>query len=136
KTTNDLVAAAKAKPQTVNIAAVNAFQQVVVASFEKAADVKVNVVYYKGTGPALNDVMGNQIDGMVGYPAESIGAVNAGKARALAIVGRKRNPFLAQTPTMQEAGVPVPELLVWGGIFAPTGTPRDVVEWLNRHFVA
>lgn len=136
KTTKDLVAAAKAKPQSVNIAAVNAFQQVVVASFEKAANVKLNVVYYKGTGLALNDVMGNQIDGMVGYPSESIGAVTAGKAQALAIVGRKRNEFLAQTPTMQEAGIPVPELLVWGGVFAPAGTPPDVVAWLNKHFVA
>ncbi len=136
KTAQDMVAAAKAKPGTVSIAAVNAFQQMVVASFEKAANVKLNMVYYKGTALALNDVMGNQIDSMVGYPAESMPSVEAGKSRALAIVGKQRNPFMAQTPTMAESGVPVPDLVVWGGIFAPAGTPPAVVELLNKQFVA
>jgi tripartite-type tricarboxylate transporter receptor subunit TctC len=62
--------------------------------------------------------------------------VDGGKARALAIVGKQRNSFMPQTPTMQEAGVPVPDLVVWGGIFAPAATPQPIVELLNRQFVA
>jgi tripartite-type tricarboxylate transporter receptor subunit TctC len=136
KSLKDLTAAARARPGTVSIAAVNAFQQVVVAAFERAANVKLNPIYYKGTALALNDVLAGQINGMVGYPAESLPNVSAGKARALAIVGAQRNPFMADVPTTTEAGLPVPDLVVWGAIFAPTGTPVAVVEQLNREIVA
>ena len=132
----DLVATAKAKPATVNIAAVNAFQQVVLSSFARSADVKLNIIYYKGTALAMNDLMGGQIDAMVGYPAESMAAVVSGKARALAIVGSKRNEFMTDTPTTSDIGIPVPELVVWGAVFAPTGTPMPIVEALNREIVA
>ncbi len=130
-TVADLVAAAKAKPGTVNWSQVNAFQQVVLASFEKVAGVSLNVVPYKGTALAMNDVLGGQIDGMVGYPAEAMVQVNAGKARALALGGSRRNPFMPNTPTLGETGYPL-DLVVWGALFAPTGTPAAIVEQLNR----
>lgn len=136
KSLREVVEASKAKPESVSFAAVNAFQQVVVSSFEKAAGIKLNVIYYKGTGPAMSDLLGSQIDGMVAYPAESMKQVEAGKARALAIVGEKRNAFMPGTPTILEAGYKVPELMVWGGIFAPTGTPSAIVERLNKEIVA
>ncbi|MES2973253.1 MAG: tripartite tricarboxylate transporter substrate binding protein [Pseudomonadota bacterium] len=134
-TVADLVAAAKAKPGTVNWSQVNAFQQVVLASFEKVAGVSLNVVPYKGTALAMNDVLGGQIDGMVGYPAEAMVQVNAGKARALALGGSRRNPFMPNTPTLGEVGYPL-DLVVWGALFAPTGTPAAIVEQLNRAVLA
>ncbi|RYX89601.1 MAG: tripartite tricarboxylate transporter substrate binding protein [Comamonadaceae bacterium] len=134
-TVADLVAAAKAKPGTVNWSQVNAFQQVVLATFERVASVNLNVVPYKGTALAMNDVLGGQIDGMVGYPAEAMVQVNAGKAKALALGGAKRNPFMPNTPTLNELGYPL-DLVVWGAVFAPTGTPTAIVEQLNRAIVA
>lgn len=136
KNAQEVVAASKANPESVSFAAVNAFQQVVLSSFEKAAGIKLNVIYYKGTGPAMSDLLGSQINGMVAYPAESMKHVEARKARALAIVGEKRNPFMPDTPTIAEAGYNVPELMVWGGIFAPAGTPAAIVERLNKEIVA
>lgn len=136
RSAQDLVNAAKARPGTVTMASVNAFQQVVIALFERAAGVKLNVIYYKGTALAFNDVVAGQIDGMVGYPAESMAAVSNGKARALAIVGAKRNEHMPDTPTTAEVGVAMPNPVAWGAIFAPAGTPPSIVEKLNREIVA
>jgi len=131
-----LVDTAKAKPGQVSWATVNAFQQVVMASFQNAAAVNLNMVYYKGTALAMNDVVGGQVDGMVGYPAESVPQIEAGRVKALAIAGARRNPFLPSTPTLIELGYPGLDLVVWGGIFAPTGTPPAIVEQLNRGILA
>ena len=130
-----LVDKAKAKPGEISWATVNAFQQVVIASFQKSAAINLNVVYYKGTALAMNDVIAGQINGMVGYPAESRAHIDTGKARALAIVGAKRNPFLPNTPTLIELGYSGMDLVVWGGIFAPAGTPSAILEQLNHEIV-
>jgi tripartite-type tricarboxylate transporter receptor subunit TctC len=136
KTIGEMIQKAKAKPGEVSWASVNAFQQVVVGSVQKAAGIKLNEIPYRGTALAMNDVIGNQVDGMIGYPAEAAPHIAAGRARALAIVGTKRNPFLPDTPTLTEAGYPGLDLVVWGGIFAPTGTPAEIVNQLNREIVA
>jgi tripartite-type tricarboxylate transporter receptor subunit TctC len=132
----DLANAAKAKPGAVSIGSVNAFTQVVVSLLERAAGVKLNLIYYKGTALAFNDVMASQVDSMVGYPAETMAAVSGGKANALAIVGAKRNAHMPETPTTGEAGFAMPNLVAWGAIFAPAGTPQSIVEKLNREIVA
>ncbi len=131
-----LVDTAKAKPGQVSWATVNAFQQVVMASFQNAAAINLNMIYYKGTALAMNDVVGGQVDGMVGYPAESVPQIEAGRVKALAIAGARRNPFLPSKPTLIELGYPGLDLVVWGGIFAPTGTPPAIVEQLNRGILA
>ncbi len=107
----------------------------VLSAFEKTAGISLNVVPYKGTALAMNDVLGGQIEGMVGYPAEAMAQVNAGKAKALALGGAKRNPFMPNTPTLGETGYPL-DLVVWGAFFAPTGTPAAIVEQLNRAVLA
>lgn len=134
-TVADLVTAAKARPGTVNWSQVNAFQQVVLSAFEKAAGVRLNIIPYKGTALAMNDVLGGQIDGMVGYPAEAMAQVSAGKAKALALGGAQRNAFMPGTPTLGEAGYPL-DLVVWGAFFAPAGTPQAIVEQVNRAVLA
>ncbi|VTU18274.1 Argininosuccinate lyase [Variovorax sp. PBS-H4] len=132
ETVPQLVARAKARPGEVNWAVVNTFQQVFVASFEKAAGVKLNVVPYKGTAFAMTDVVGGQLDGMVGYPAEAMGQTSAGRAKALGLGGTQRNPYMPETPTLGELGYADMDLLAWGGIFAPAGTPRPIVDKLNH----
>ncbi|GAA4330965.1 tripartite tricarboxylate transporter substrate binding protein [Variovorax defluvii] len=131
-TVPELVARAKARPGEMNWAAVNAFQQVFIESFQKAAGVKLNVVPYKGTAFAMTDVVGGQLDGMVGYPAEAMSQTTAGRAKALALSGAQRNAFMPDTPTLAELGYAGMDLIAWGGIFAPAGTPRAIVDKLNR----
>lgn len=134
-TVADLVAAAKAEPGTVNWSQVNAFQLVVLSAFEKAAGIHLNIIPYRGTALAMNDVVGGQIDGMVGYPAEAMAQVSAGKVKALAVGGSRRNAFMPDTPTLGEAGYPL-DLMVWGALFAPAGTPPAIVEQLNHAVLA
>lgn len=132
ETVPELVARAKARPGEVNWAVVNAFQQVFIASFEKSAGVKLNVVPYKGTAFAMTDVVGGQLDGMVGYPAEAMSQTSVGRAKALGLSGTQRNAFMPNTPTLGELGYADMDLVAWGGIFAPAGTPRAIVDKLNR----
>jgi tripartite-type tricarboxylate transporter receptor subunit TctC len=132
ETVPDLVARAKARPGEVNWAVVNAFQQVFIASFQKAAGIKLNVVPYKGTALAMTDVVGGQVDGMVGYPAEAMAQTSVGRAKALGLGGAQRNTFMPKTPTLGEIGYADLDLVVWGGIFAPAGTPRPIIDKLNR----
>jgi tripartite-type tricarboxylate transporter receptor subunit TctC len=80
--------------------------------------------------------MGGQIDALVGYPAEMSPHVQAGRARALTLIGPRRNPFLPDTPLASEAGYRMPDLMTWGGFFVPAGTPAAIVERLNRETVA
>jgi tripartite-type tricarboxylate transporter receptor subunit TctC len=132
ETVPDLVARAKARPGEVNWAVVNTFQEAFIASFEKAAGVKLNVVPHRGTAFAMTDVVGGQLDGMVGYPAEALVQTSAGRAKALGLGGVRRNPFMPDTPTLVELGYADMDLVAWGGIFAPAGTPRPIVDKLNR----
>lgn len=132
ETLPELVARSKARPGEVSWATVNTFQQVFIASFQKAAGVKLNIVPYKGTAFAMNDVVGGQVDGMVGYPSEAMAQTSVGRAKALALAGTQRNAFMPATPTLLELGYAEMDLAAWGGIFAPAGTPRAIVDKVNR----
>lgn len=136
KTLRDFVEAAKAKPGIVSIASVNVYQQVLLSTFEKASGIKLNVVYYKGTALALTDVLGGQIDALVGYPAEMSPHVQSGRVRGLALIGPQRNPFIPDTPIIAEAGFAMPDLMTWGGFFAPAGTSAAIIEKINRETIA
>ena len=132
ETVAELVARAKARPGEVNWATVNTFQQVFMATFQKAAGVKLNVVPYKGTAFAMTEVIGGQLDGMVGYPADAMAQTSVGRAKALALGGSQRNSFMPATPTLGELGYAELDLVAWGGVFAPAGTPAAIVAKLNR----
>jgi tripartite-type tricarboxylate transporter receptor subunit TctC len=86
---------------------------------------------YKGSGPALADLMGGQVDVMFDNLTSSIGLIRSGKLRALAVTTLTRYPELPELPTMQEAGVPGYEATAWFGIVVPKGTPREVVMRIN-----
>jgi tripartite-type tricarboxylate transporter receptor subunit TctC len=93
----------------------------------------VNIVHipYKGSGPALADLIGGQVDVMFDNLTSSIGHIRSGRLRALAITSATRYPELPELPTMQEAGVPGYEATAWFGIVVPKGTPRDVIARIN-----
>lgn len=133
----ELVAAAKAKPGTVTFASAGngTSQHLSIESLKGAAGVNVIHVPYKGSGPAIADVMGGQVDAMFDTTVVAAPQIKAGKVRALAVTSAKRLKGFESIPTMQEAGVPGYEVTSWQGIFAPAGTPPAVVERLNAEIV-
>jgi tripartite-type tricarboxylate transporter receptor subunit TctC len=86
---------------------------------------------YKGSGPAVTDLLGGQVNMMFDNIPSSLPHIKSGKLRALATTGAKRDPALPDLPTMAEAGVPGYESGVWFGLSVPAGTPKDVIQRLN-----
>lgn len=99
--------------------------------FNSMAGVKMQHVPYKGAGPALNDVIGNQVPIMFDNLPSSSGHIKAGTLRALAVTTSQRAPSFPDVPTMAEAGIPGYETYTWNALFAPKGTPKPVVDRLN-----
>lgn len=99
--------------------------------FNAMAGVKMQHVPYKGSGPALTDVIGNQVPIMFDNLPSSSGHIKAGTLRALAVTTAKRAPSFPDVPTMAEAGIPGYETYTWNALFAPKDTPKDVVDRLN-----
>jgi tripartite-type tricarboxylate transporter receptor subunit TctC len=98
----------------------------------------VNLVHvpYKGTGPAVTAVVGNQISVLLSTFASALPHVKADRLRAYGVTSLKRAPTLPEVPTLAEAGVPGYEYITWYGLLAPAGVPRPVIERLNRATVA
>ncbi len=100
--------------------------------FNAEAGVKVNVVSYRGSGPALNDVVAGQIDFLCEQTMGLAGHVQAGTVKAFAVASPLRSPVLPNVPTAKEAGLPGYDLSIWSAIFAPKGTPASVIKTLNN----
>lgn len=86
---------------------------------------------YRGSGPAIQDVLSGQVQVFITTPPSVMGHVQAGKLKGLAVAGKARHPGLPAVPTTAEAGLKGFELEAWVGIFAPAGTPADVVNKLS-----
>jgi tripartite-type tricarboxylate transporter receptor subunit TctC len=97
----------------------------------KAAGFAPTTVPYKGTGPAMTDLLGGQIDFMCDQTTNTTGAINDGSIKAYAITAAERLGTLPQVPTMAEAGVRDFELSIWHGLYAPKGTPKAVIDRLT-----
>lgn len=99
---------------------------------------KISLVHvpYKGTGPAVAALVGNQINAFMSTFASALPHVKSGRLNALAVTTAKRAPPLPDVPTVQESGVPGFEYATWYGILTPTGTPKSVVDKLNKTIVA
>lgn len=136
KTATELIALAKSKPGQLNFGSTGTGGTSHLAGemFNTAAGVKITHVPYKGTGPALQDLMGGQIQMM--FNDTSLPQIKAEKIRALAVTGTKRWPQLPDTPTMAELGIPGYETYNFFGIFVPKDTPAAIVAQLNRELVA
>ena len=103
--------------------------------FENITGVKLQFVPYRGTGPALNDLMAGQIDIMIDQTSNSINQIRAGKIRAYAVTDQKRVPTAAEIPTVDEAGLPGFYMTLWSGMWVPKGAPKNVIAKLNAAVV-
>ena len=131
--TQQLLAAAKAKPNSITYGSAGSASSGHLAGATMSAMTKVELLHvpYKGAGPALVDLMSGQINIMMDPSA--LVHIRSGKLRALAVPAKRRLPALPDVPTFEEAtGIPNVYASAWYGLMAPAGTPREIVERLNR----
>ncbi|RJG03902.1 tripartite tricarboxylate transporter substrate binding protein BugD [Noviherbaspirillum sedimenti] len=100
--------------------------------FMSAINTQLTTIPYKGTGPAMNDLLGGKVDFMCDQTTNTTSQIKGGKIKVYAVTTKKRVPSLADVPTAQEAGLPGFEVAVWHGIYAPKGTPKPVIDRLNK----
>ena len=99
--------------------------------FQEAIGVKLQEVPYEGTGPALTDLVGGQVDFMCDQTTNTTGQIEAGEVKAYAVTTPERVESLPDLPTTAEAGLPDVEVSVWHGLYVPAGTPEDIVQRLS-----
>jgi len=102
--------------------------------FKTQAGVEMTHVPYKGAAPAMNDLIGGQIQLMFDNLASALGQVRAGRVRALAVTTAKRTSLAPDLPTIAESGLPGFDINTWFGIFVPANTPREIVDRLHDEF--
>lgn len=132
-TLQELVAYAKAHPMKLNYASSGngSLQHVTGVQLEQAAGIQMVHVPYKGTGPALQDLLGGQVDLTFGTAPPFMPHIQAGKLKVLAVTSQARLPSLASVPTTAEAGLPGVNATSWFALFAPAKTPEAIVRKLE-----
>jgi tripartite-type tricarboxylate transporter receptor subunit TctC len=138
KNIKELVAAAKAKPGSINFGSAGVGSQVHMAgeSFANAAHVELTHVPYKGESVAYVDLIAGHIQMMVGNFAAASALLGPGRLRALAVTAKTRAPQLPEVPTAAESGLPGFENIGWFGLFAPAATPKDVLSKIQHDTAA
>ncbi|MDR6427403.1 tripartite-type tricarboxylate transporter receptor subunit TctC [Variovorax beijingensis] len=136
KTLADVVAAAKARPETLNYASSGSGTVAHLATelFQKTANVRFTHVPYKGAAQGSTDLIGGQIQMYMSSVPTLIGHIKSGKMRPIVVTSRKRTTDLPDTPTVDESGYKGFEAATWFGIAGPAGLPKDVVAKLNAAF--
>jgi len=122
---------AKATPAAAGTAGAGSGSHIAGLYFENVAGIKLQYVPYRGTGPAMNDLVAGQIDLIVDQTSNSLPQVRAGNIRAYAITDSKRVESASDIPTVDEAGLPGFHMTLWSGLWVPKDTPKDVVAKLN-----
>ena len=132
----ELVARAKAKPGsiTIGITGIGAISHMSLELFKSAAGVKFAHVPYRGSGPALSDLLGGHVNGVIVDVAIMVEQIKAGKVKVMGMTAAERSPFLPDIPTLAEQGYPQVVADNWTGLFAPAKTPRPIVDKLNAAF--
>ena len=130
----ELIALAKAKPDTLNFASSGNGQSTHLSAelFNSMAGIKLSHVPYKGSSPALTDVMAGQVPLMFDTMLTAMPFVKAGKLKALAVTSPQRSPAAPDVPTIAESGLPGYEVFAWNGLLAPAGTPKAVIAQLSE----
>lgn len=132
KTLAELIALAKSKPESLTFGSAGAGTTPHLAGelFATMTGTKLRHIPYKGSGPMVNDLLGGQIQ--LAFDNSAMAQIKAGKLRALAVTGPQRLPSIPEVPTPAEAGLPGYEVLGWFGLYAPKGTPPEIVSLLAR----
>lgn len=134
KNVKDLIAMAKANPGKLNFGSAGVGSQVHLAaeSFADAAKIDITHVPYKGEAPGYTDLIGDQVQLMVGNFAAASALLGNGRLRALAVTGKQRSPQLPDLPTVAESGLPGFENTGWFGLLAPAGTSPEIIAKIQR----
>ena len=134
KSIKDLVAAAKAKPNGLNLATAGqgTGQQLSAIAFMKTTGIQLQEVPYRGATAVYPDLLSGRVDVFFDSDTGALPFVKAGSARALAITSAARSKQAPDVPTMAEAGIPGLDITAWIGIFAPAGTPQAVIKELQK----
>jgi tripartite-type tricarboxylate transporter receptor subunit TctC len=129
----ELLAMAAAKPESVSFASPGAGSQAHLAGELMALNANVRLIHvpYKGTGPALVDVVGGQVTMMFGQMSSVLPQIKAGKLRAIGVASLKRSAVLPDVPTIAEQGMPNFEAVSWYALMVPAATPKAIVDKLN-----
>lgn len=134
KDLKELIAYVKANKDKVSYgnAGLGAASHLCGTLFMSAINTQVTTVPYKGTGPAMNDLLGGQIDFMCDQTTNTTSQIKAGKIKVYAVTTSERLQSLPDVPTAAEAGLPNFEVAVWHGLYAPKGTPKAVVDRITK----
>jgi tripartite-type tricarboxylate transporter receptor subunit TctC len=132
KNLTELITYVKANKDKVNLAnaGVGSASHLAGLLFMSAIETDLTTIPYKGTGPAMNDLLGGQVDFMIDQTTNTTSHIQAGKIQVYAVTTPKRLPSLPDVPTMTEAGLPNYKMTVWHAMYAPKGTPKPVIDKL------
>ena len=137
KTLKEFIALARAKPGSLafSTSGNGSAQHLMGELFKSMTKVDMTHVPYKGTAPALQDLVSGQVSVSVQPVINAVPTAKAGRIRLLAVTGPTRSPIAPDVPTMMEAGVPQYNVVAWYGVHAPAKTPRAIVDTLNKEMV-
>jgi tripartite-type tricarboxylate transporter receptor subunit TctC len=133
KDLHELIAWLKTNPDRASLgtAGVGSPPHVAAVLFRNLTDTRFQLVHYRGDAPATQDLVAGQIDLMLNSPTTSLPQVRAGTIKAYAVTAKNRLAAAPDIPTLDEAGLPGMDLSVWFALWAPKGTPHDVIARLN-----
>jgi tripartite-type tricarboxylate transporter receptor subunit TctC len=134
KTLEEFIKAARAAPGKLNVGTINVggTQNLAAELLKASAGVNVQIIPYRGTPDVIIALLRSDVQLMVDFYAPMKSTMQDNKIRAVATTGMQRSPFLTDVPTVAEAGVPGYEVVSWNGVFAPRGTPTDIIDLLNK----
>jgi tripartite-type tricarboxylate transporter receptor subunit TctC len=132
---SELVVWMKANPGEAKFVSQTAAAQVVGILLQQSTGTRVNFIPYRGAGPAMTDLLSGQVDLLVAQGAATLPQVRGGTIKAIANLAAQRSPTMPDIPTSDEGGVPGLHMPGWFGLFAPKGTPKDIVAKLNAAMV-
>jgi tripartite-type tricarboxylate transporter receptor subunit TctC len=138
KTVADVIAIAKRDPGKLNFgtSAVGTGGYLTAEYFKSVAGLDMTIIPYRGTAPLMNDLIGGHVPVSFGVLPPAIGNIQAGSLRAIAVTGTRRFSLLPDVPTASESGLPGFDAVLHYGLIAPAGTPRPIIERLNKELRA
>jgi tripartite-type tricarboxylate transporter receptor subunit TctC len=134
----ELVALAKARPGSLDMASAGpaTAQHMAAELFCHQVGIRLNIVHYRGSGPAMADLLAGNVPLMFDSLASSLGNIRAGRLKPLGVATARRTPWLPEVPTIAETVAPGYEAAGWTGLVAPAGTPVEIIRKVNADVVA